>query len=112
MGKINVVVIEDKEIYNGEIENTMEMFEAIVGGDISIAFLFQNYIIICNSVPNSEQSRVISSHSIYGTFIISKMSKESEQLENLNENEIRILTDVFKQDYIEEKDFVFNLIGA
>lgn len=87
-----------------EMENSMESFENVVGGEISIVSLPEGFIMICKEFVNEEKlNRNIMDTNIFGTIVIAKKCDKSKEIIGLVEEEIVLLSEVFSNKIISEE---------
>lgn len=105
MSKIVAVVVEPEGIpKTEEVFNCMEDFEGIVGGEISIVFLSDDYVIICKQKKRDEaENRVVMNSILHGNLIIAKRCIQSKEIIGLSEEEADTISGIFSHKIITEE---------
>ncbi|MCU7667186.1 hypothetical protein [Bacillus thuringiensis] len=105
--EIEALIVQPKEdVLIRNLPCTLEVFEGVLGGSVSLMDLPYGYLLICKENENEvkQLNKVILRRNIEDAFIVVKKDGETGSVIGVEE-EKELLVDIFSKEHIVEEDF-------
>lgn len=103
--EIEALIVKPKEdVLICNLPCTLEVFEGVLGGNVSLMDLPYGYVLICKENKGKQINKVILKRNIEDAFIVVKKDGETGSVMGVKE-EKDLLVDIFSKEHIVEEDF-------